>query len=111
MIARQRKTLVLCIECHDLFHAGKLSNRRKKDSGGEPCALRGASTVRGGGHAIPTGSTVPTLHSGAQRPARGGGARCPRAARQPTPAPRPAHACAASGSLRRTDVKKSISLT
>ena len=31
MIARQRKTLVLCIECHDLLHAGKLSNRRKKD--------------------------------------------------------------------------------
>jgi hypothetical protein len=32
---------------------------------------------------------------GAQRPARGGGARCPRAARQPAPAPRPAGAYAA----------------
>jgi hypothetical protein len=32
---------------------------------------------------------------GAQRPARGGGARCPPAARRPTPALRPAHACAA----------------
>ena len=28
---------------------------------GEPCALKGASTVRGGGHAMPTGPTVPTL--------------------------------------------------
>jgi RNA-directed DNA polymerase len=30
MIARQRKTIVLCNECHDLLHAGKLSNRQKK---------------------------------------------------------------------------------
>jgi RNA-directed DNA polymerase len=30
MIARKRKTMVLCIECHDLLHAGKLSDRRKK---------------------------------------------------------------------------------
>jgi len=30
MRARQRKTLVLCIECHDLLHMGKLSNRQKK---------------------------------------------------------------------------------
>ena len=30
MIARKRKTMVLCIECHDLLHAGKLSNRQKK---------------------------------------------------------------------------------
>src|SRR5262249_13728698 len=28
---------------------------------GEPCARKRASTVRGGGHAIPSGSTVPTL--------------------------------------------------
>ena len=28
MIARKRKTLVLCIECHDLLHAGKLPDRR-----------------------------------------------------------------------------------
>jgi hypothetical protein len=28
---------------------------------GEPYALKGASTVWGGGHAIPSGSTVPTL--------------------------------------------------
>jgi RNA-directed DNA polymerase len=30
MIARKRKTLVLCNECHDLLHAGKLSDRQKK---------------------------------------------------------------------------------
>jgi group II intron reverse transcriptase/maturase len=30
MSARKRKTMILCIECHDLLHAGKLSNRRKK---------------------------------------------------------------------------------
>jgi RNA-directed DNA polymerase len=30
MIQRQRKTLVLCIECHHLLHAGKLSNRLKR---------------------------------------------------------------------------------
>ena len=30
MIARKRKTIVLCIECHDLLHAGKLSKRQKK---------------------------------------------------------------------------------
>jgi len=30
MMARQRKTMILCNECHDLLHAGKLSNRQKK---------------------------------------------------------------------------------
>jgi len=30
MIARKRKTMILCIECHDLLHAGKLSYRQKK---------------------------------------------------------------------------------
>jgi len=30
MITRKRKTIILCIECHDLLHAGKLSDRRKK---------------------------------------------------------------------------------
>jgi group II intron reverse transcriptase/maturase len=28
MIARRRKTLVLCVECHDLLHAGKLPDYR-----------------------------------------------------------------------------------
>jgi RNA-directed DNA polymerase len=31
MIARRRKTLVLCIECHQLLHAGKLPDWRFKD--------------------------------------------------------------------------------
>ena len=31
MIARNRKTLVICIECHDLLHAGKLSDYRYRD--------------------------------------------------------------------------------
>jgi hypothetical protein len=30
LITRKRKTIVLCIECHDLLHAGKLSDRRKE---------------------------------------------------------------------------------
>jgi hypothetical protein len=30
MIARKRKTMVLCNACHDLLHAGKLSYRQKK---------------------------------------------------------------------------------
>jgi hypothetical protein len=30
MTARRRKTMVLCSECHDLLHAGKLSYRQKK---------------------------------------------------------------------------------
>ncbi|MBF0236379.1 MAG: HNH endonuclease [SAR324 cluster bacterium] len=28
MSARKRKTLVLCVECHDLLHAGKLPDWR-----------------------------------------------------------------------------------
>ena len=28
MTARNRKTLVICLECHDLLHAGKLPDRR-----------------------------------------------------------------------------------
>ena len=30
MSYRKRKTLILCIECHDLLHTGKLSKRQKK---------------------------------------------------------------------------------
>lgn len=30
IIARKRKTMILCVECHDLLHTGKLSNRQKK---------------------------------------------------------------------------------
>jgi group II intron reverse transcriptase/maturase len=31
MMARNRKTLVLCVECHDLLHAGKLQSWKFKD--------------------------------------------------------------------------------
>jgi Type II intron maturase/Reverse transcriptase (RNA-dependent DNA polymerase) len=30
MITRKRKTMVLCVECHDLLHTGRLSNRQKE---------------------------------------------------------------------------------
>ena len=30
MSYRKRKTMILCVECHDLLHANKLSNRQKK---------------------------------------------------------------------------------
>ena len=56
------------------------------------------------GHGEPSTAPVSAAHSpvvkdhvsnnGAQRPARGGGARCPHAARQPAPVLRPARACA-----------------
>jgi hypothetical protein len=54
-----------------VFHAGKVGHAnaaRVKSTAsrtffkdGEPYTLKGVSTVRRGGHAIPTGSTVPTL--------------------------------------------------
>jgi len=31
MIARHRKTLVICVECHDLLHKGELSDKRCQD--------------------------------------------------------------------------------
>jgi len=53
MMARQRKTLVLCVECHDLLHAGKLPSWRVlvHERGGEPCAVNAARTVRREAHA------------------------------------------------------------
>jgi hypothetical protein len=53
MIARQRKTMVLCVECHDLLHAGKLPSWRSSmyERSGEPCAVNTARTVRRGAHA------------------------------------------------------------
>lgn len=35
MMAMQRKTMVLCVECHDLRHAGQLPNWRRKRMQGE----------------------------------------------------------------------------
>src|SRR6266498_733719 len=53
MSARRRKTMVLCVECHDLLHAGKLPSWRASmyERSGEPCAVKAASTVRRGAHA------------------------------------------------------------
>ena len=47
MAARHRKTLVLCRSCHHQLHAGTLPDKEhlKKHVKGEPCALKGASTV------------------------------------------------------------------
>ncbi len=41
MIARRRKTLVLCRSCHHLLHAGTLPDRdhRQRQVKGEPCAV------------------------------------------------------------------------
>jgi len=41
MIARRRKTLILCRSCHHLLHAGTLPDRdyRKRQVKGEPCAV------------------------------------------------------------------------
>ena len=30
MIERRRKTMVLCVECHDELHTGTLSEKKKK---------------------------------------------------------------------------------
>lgn len=51
MAARNRKTLILCLRCHHQLHAGMLPGKDhlKEHVKGEPCALKGASTVRRGG--------------------------------------------------------------
>jgi len=48
MAARNRKTLILCLRCHHQLHAGTLPGKDhlKEHVKGEPCALKGASTVR-----------------------------------------------------------------
>ena len=49
MIARQRKTMVLCKQCHTDLHAGRLSECTKaKRKTGEPDTLKGVSPVRRG---------------------------------------------------------------
>jgi RNA-directed DNA polymerase len=55
MIARNRKTLVLCEECHELLHKGKLPDNRYRDKSltGELCTLNGVRTVRGEGNGTP----------------------------------------------------------
>ena len=38
MMARKRKTLVLCVECHDRLHAGTLPDVRGLKLGGAVCS-------------------------------------------------------------------------
>ena len=51
MAARNRKTLVLCLQCHHLLHAGKLPDVEyaRKQVKGEPCTVKAVRTVRRGG--------------------------------------------------------------
>jgi len=47
MIARHRKTLVLCMKCHQRLHAGTLPGKEqfKKQVKGEPCTVNAVRTV------------------------------------------------------------------
>jgi hypothetical protein len=51
MIARNRKTLILCCLCHDRLHAGKLPDTEyaKRQVKGEPTTLKGVRSVLRGG--------------------------------------------------------------
>src|SRR5579884_68410 len=51
MIARQRKTLVLCVRCHHRLHAGTLPGKEylKRQVKGEPCTVKAVRTVLRGG--------------------------------------------------------------
>lgn len=48
MIAIRRKTLVVCHKCHVDIHAGRPIPKSRRQSSGEPCAVKAASTVRRG---------------------------------------------------------------
>ncbi len=47
MMARRRKTLILCIQCHHRLHAGTLPDRASIQGkvNGEPCTVKAVSTV------------------------------------------------------------------
>jgi hypothetical protein len=51
MIARNRKTLILCCRCHDRLHAGTLpdTEHAKRQVKGEPTTLKGVRSVLRGG--------------------------------------------------------------
>ena len=50
MIERRRKTMILCAQCHDELHAGKLSEKKKSSRGiGELPTRKRVRVVRGGG--------------------------------------------------------------
>ena len=65
MAARRRKTLMVCPSCHDAITFGKVNTKpNSAEVTGEPCALKGASTVlRGDDAKVPTKVTrrLPTL--------------------------------------------------
>lgn len=48
MIAKRRKTLVVCYDCHLAIHGKKRRNSASSSADGEPDALRSASPVLGG---------------------------------------------------------------
>jgi hypothetical protein len=48
MSARKRKSLAVCIPCHQDIHAGRYDGRSFRKFTGEPCASKVASTVREG---------------------------------------------------------------
>ena len=51
MMARRRKTLILCVQCHHQLHAGTLPDRASIQGKvkGEPCTVKAVSTVLGEG--------------------------------------------------------------
>ncbi len=51
MAGRNRKTLILCLQCHHRLHAGKLPDVEyaRKQVKGEPCTVKAVSTVLKGG--------------------------------------------------------------
>ena len=48
MIERHRKTMILCVECHDELHAGKLSEKKRLGKTGELATRKRVRLVRGG---------------------------------------------------------------
>jgi AI2M/AI1M-like, HNH endonuclease len=63
MMARKRKTLVLCVECHHLLHAGKLPSWKFKENKMESRVHRKdvSTGSEGGVRTYPLGTTAPTL--------------------------------------------------
>ncbi|QBD83740.1 group II intron reverse transcriptase/maturase [Ktedonosporobacter rubrisoli] len=47
MIERRRKTMILCVECHDELHAGKLSEKKRSRKTGELATRKRVRLVRG----------------------------------------------------------------
>lgn len=48
MLERHRKTMILCVECHDELHAGKLSEKKRLGKTGELTTRKRVRLVRGG---------------------------------------------------------------